>query len=422
MKTLLHYSIITLTHRHTPLKNLGQFVLNSVAAPAADTNAYLAEELQRIKATFELDELFYLATCNRILYVFVHAQPLSADWANHFLRTVYADLPEETLEVGCQTAQYFQGGEAIMHLFEVASSIDSLVVGEREILRQLRLAYDIQTTFGTTGDAIRLAMRFTIEAAKRVYSNTAIGEKPVSIVSLAMQKLFSHHLHKNTRYLIVGAGQTNQLVAKFLVKHNIENVAVFNRSIGKAETLAKSLHPKGEAYPLEDMATYSKGFDVLIACTGATEPIITPELYAQLLAGDTAQKIVVDLSIPYNVSQTIVQTQSVDYIEIEQLKLLAKENLAFREQEVEKAKILLLEEVSNFEGFFRARQIELALSDVPKQIKALTDHAVNNLFSEDVALLDSQSRATLDKIVAYLERRCIAIPLQVAKENLVGKL
>jgi glutamyl-tRNA reductase len=265
-------------------------------------------------------------------------------------------------------------------------------------------------------------MRFTIEAAKRVYSNTAIGEKPVSIVSLAMQKLFSHHLNKNTRYLIVGAGQTNQLVAKFLVKHNIENVAVFNRSIGKAETLAKSLHPKGEAYPLEDMATYSKGFDVLIACTGATEPIITPELYAQLLAGDTAQKIVVDLSIPYNVSQTIVQTQAVDYIEIEQLKLLAKENLAFREQEVEKAKILLLEEVSNFEGFFRARQIELALSDVPRQIKALTDHAVNNLFSEDVALLDSQSRATLDKIVAYLERRCIAIPLQVAKENLVGKL
>jgi glutamyl-tRNA reductase len=417
MKTLLNYTIVTLTHRHTPLKDLGQFVLTS--ASAADAETRLPAELQRLKAQFGLDELFYLATCNRILYIFSHAQPLNAAWANYFLQTVYAHLPAETLEVGCQTLQHFQGKNAIMHLFEVASSIDSLVVGEREILRQLRTSYEAQIAYKTTGDAIRLAMRFTIEAAKRVYSETAIGEKPISIVSLAMQKMYSHHLPKDTRYLIIGAGQTNQLVAKFMVKHPLENLTVFNRSLPKAEALAASLLPTAKAYTLDALATYTGGFDVLIACTGATEPIVTAEIYKQLLQGETDKKIVVDLSIPYNFSLETVAENDMDYIEIEQLKILARQNLDFREQEVSKAQILLLEEVANFELAYRSRQIERALSDVPKQIKAATEHAVNTLFGQDIARLDAESRATLDKVVAYLERRCIAIPLQVAKENLV---
>ena len=419
MKTLLHYSIITLTHKTTPLKDIGQFVLS--ASDVADDANHLAAQLRRVQAENGIGELLYLATCNRILYVLVHEEPIAAEWVQEFLKKTYYYLPAESLEVGCQTVQFYQGRAAITHLFEVASSIDSLVVGEREILRQLRTAYDTQVQYGTTGDAIRLAMRFTVEAAKKVYSNTAIGEKPVSIVSLAMQKLYAHHIPKNARYMIIGAGQTNQLVGKFLLKHNIQNLAVFNRSLPKAQDLALSICENGVAYTLADLPTYDKGFDVLIVCTSATEPIVTKALYQQLLQGDNTTKIVVDLSIPHNVAAEVVEDFDLDYIEIERLKILAKENLAFREREVTNARLLLSDEVDTFEMAFRARQVELALSDVPKQIKAVTDHAVNKLFSEDVAQLDPQSRAVLDKVVAYLERRCIAIPLQVAKENLIGK-
>ena len=419
MKTLLNYSIITLTHKATPLKDIGQFVL--AASDATNDDNHLPAQLRRVQAENGIEELLYLATCNRILYVLFHESPIDEAWVQSFLKTTYAHLSAETLQIGGDTVQFYQGVDAITHLFEVASSIDSLVVGEREILRQLRTAYDTQVQYGTTGDAIRLAMRFTVEAAKKVYSNTAIGEKPVSIVSLAMQKLYAHHIAPEARYLIVGAGQTNQLVGKFLLKHNLQNLAVFNRTLAKAEELAQSICPTGKGYTLKDLQTYDKGFDVLIVCTSATEPIITPDLYKNLLKGDMANKVIVDLSIPHNVSEAVVKEFDIDYIEIEKLKILAKENLSFREREVTNAKALLSEEVATFEKAFRARQVELALSDVPKQIKAVTDHAVNNLFSHNVAQLDEQSRAVLDKVVTYLERRCIAIPLQVAKENLVGK-
>lgn len=419
MKTLLNYSIITLTHKATPLKEIGQFVLSS--SDASDDENHLQVQLRRVQAENGIEELLYLATCNRILFILVNSTPIDKNWVNTFLTKTYSHLSTQTLQIGCQTVQFYQGLDAISHLFEVASSIDSLVVGEREILRQLRNAYDSQVQYGSTGDAIRLAMRFTVEAAKKVYSNTAIGEKPVSIVSLAMQKLYAHHIAQNARYLIIGAGQTNQLVGKFLLKHNIQNLAVFNRTLAKAEELVLSICPNGKAYTLKDLYNYDKGFDILIVCTSATEPIVDLPLYENLLKGDMANKILVDLSIPHNVSEEVVNKHNIDYIEIERLKILAKENLSFREREVTNAKALLAEEVATFDKAFRARQVELALSDVPKQIKAVTDHAVNNLFSHDVAQLDEQSRATLDKVVAYLERRCIAIPLQVAKENLVGK-
>lgn len=419
MDSLHNYKILTLTHKHTPLHELGQFVLTAATQNDA-TNEALQIRLQSIKHAFGMRELLYLATCNRILFVFVQDEPLSEEWVTTFLQTVYPALSAETLATGVRTAQLHEGEQAIQHLFEVASSIDSLVVGEREILRQLRTAYDTQVSYGTTGDCIRLAMRFTVEAAKKVYSNTAIGEKPVSVVSLAMQQLFSHHIPKNARYLIVGAGQTNQLVAKFLVKHDVQHVAVFNRTLGKAQQLAETLH--GQAYTLDQLHTYTGGFDVLIACTGATEAVVTPAIYEQLLQGDTKKKVLVDLSIPNNIDNAILQQHDADYIEIEHLKALAKENLAFREQEIHKAKSLLETDVQIFAEIFQARQIERALSDVPVQIKAVKDHALNNLFKSDVDSLDDSSRAVLDKVLSYLEKRYIAIPLQVAKENLVGKI
>lgn len=395
-------------------------------APSSDNypESDLAEVLERVRKGFALEEMLYLATCNRILFVLVHAEPVEnlAAWSSDFLQRNYAHLSEETIEKGCSTAEVFAGEAAVQHLFEVASSINSLVVGEREILRQLRTAYEEQSAWGTTGDAIRLLMRMTVETAKKVYSNTAIGEKPVSIVSLAMQKLFSHHIGKDARFLLVGAGQTNQLVAKFLIKQEVKNIAVFNRTPAKAEYLAQQVSPMGKGYALDTIADYKGGFDVLIACTGATEAIISSEVYASLLNGEAGRKIAVDLSIPHNISPEVVANQALDYIEIEHLRLLAKENLGFREQEVHKAREIITEAVEQFAQIFRARQVEVALSEVPRQIKAVTEHAINTLFSQEVAQLDSRSRATLDKIVAYLEKRCIAIPLQVARENLVGKI
>lgn len=410
MLTINTYKILTLTHKCAPLKMLGKFVL-----PEQEVQA----QLQTLRQALGIEELLYLATCNRILFVFTNNCELDQTFIQSFFNAAYSHLTAQEREEAAALVAAHQGEAAITHLFEVASSIDSLVVGEREILRQLRTAYDQCLQWGLTGDCIRIAMRFTVEAAKKVYSQTRIGEKPVSVVSLAIQRMLEHRLTPNTRFLIVGAGQTNTLVAKFLIKNKFTQFAVFNRTLTRAQELAALL--QGESHSLDALAQYDKGFDVLIACTGATEAVITPEVYQQLLAGDQqTPKVLIDLSIPHNIDAQVVTNNNCHYIQIEDLQQLAQENLAFRQHEVAVAQTLLQTELEAFCTAFQARQIERALSGVPEQIKAIRQHALENVFRREVESLDDASRSLLNKVMEYMEKRCIAIPIQVAKERMLG--
>jgi len=207
------------------------------------------------------------------------------------------------------------------------------------------------------------------------------------------------------------------LFAKFLVKHGYQNVVIFNRTLIKAQELAEMTG--GQALPLKDLPTYRGGFDCLVVCTGATEPVVQEALYKSLLAEETDEKIVIDLSIPYNVAPEIVARFPVNYIEINGLRYLAEENLTFRRKEVERAKILLDEHVEQFPVIYRQRQIEIAMQDVPKEIKAVKKHAIETVFKKEVESLDQDSRELLVKMMTYMEKKCIGIPMRAARE-LVG--
>ena len=207
MDTLSSYKILTITHKSTPLKNIGNFVL-----PDLDSECALQDKLQTIQAALGMDELLYLATCNRVLFFFCSSEALSDCFLEKFESTVYPNL--DTAIKLKDSASVYSGKEAIKHLLEVASSVDSLVIGEREILRQLRDAYQRCSKVGSTGDSIRMAVQLAVEAAKKVYSTTRIGQKAVSVVSLAIRQLLAKNPPRDARILIVGAGQTNTLVGK----------------------------------------------------------------------------------------------------------------------------------------------------------------------------------------------------------------
>lgn len=408
MDTLSRYKILTITHKSTALKNIGKFVL-----PNLDTAADFAQKIQLIKTDLKLDELMYVATCNRVIFFYVTNQLLDKHFIANFQSAVYPDLAISLQD----SALFFTGERAINHLLEVAASTDSLVIGEREILRQLRTSYEHCKVAQTTGDCIRIAIKLAIETAKKVYSNTRIGEKSVSVVSLAIRQLLAKNPSKDARFLIVGAGQTNTLVGKFLLKYGFENFTVFNRSLDNAQQLAAMLDC--EAATLDELADYQQGFDVLIACTGATDPIITTELYDSLIQNEE-NKILIDLAIPNNIEPTIEEKFEVDYIEIDGLKELVNENLAFREKEVIKAHEIIHEQAKKFKAAYKGRQVELALKEVPQHIKAIRQHAVANVFKNEVESLDDDTKELIERMMSYMEKRCIAIPIQVAKQNLAG--
>jgi glutamyl-tRNA reductase len=403
---LEHFKILTITHRHTNLNKLGKYVIEDASQ----------HKLEALKRMFGFGELMYLSTCNRVFYFFTSSQVLDEQFQEQFFLQVNPQLSNGSLSNLPDIVEYYDGKEALMHLFEVAASMNSLVVGEREILRQLREAYEQCKKWGLTGDDIRMAMKTAVETAKFVYSNTRIGEKPVSVVSLAIQKLLASKKPKDSRILLVGAGQTNKLVAKFLNKHGFSNVAVFNRTVEKAKALADLLN--GKSFSLSELPNYEGGFDVMIVCTGATKAIIDPQLYDKLLQGETDKKLVIDLSIPNNVARETVNNFAMQYVEIEDLRQLADANISFREKEVEHGREIIIDSIYTFQQIYKERQITRALREVPSAVKEVKSHAMNNVFKKELENLDEEALDLLSRMMSYMEKRCISIPMEAAKKSI----
>ncbi|MEM8526705.1 MAG: glutamyl-tRNA reductase [Bacteroidota bacterium] len=402
------YKILTITHRTTSIDKIGNFVVKY------DTPELLQAHLLDIKREFQLEELMYLSTCNRVMYFFRSNAPVDPQFQYRFFRKINQNLDAHRIE---KSVKVYEGDKALDHFCSVAASTDSMVVGEREILRQLRTAYEQSKDWGLTGDDLRIAMNLAIQASKDVYSNTRIGEKPISIASLAALRLRNSTLSKGARILLIGAGQTNMLIAKFLKKYEYSNVIVFNRTLAKAKKLAKMLG--GQAQLLSKLKDYREGFDGIIVCTGSTKPIITRALYENLLIGSKAKKLVIDLSIPNNVDKRMLSDFDVEYVEVETLRTLAKENLAFRHAEVHKAKQILQRHLDEFPMIYQQRKIARAMKTVPDAIKEVKSHALNNVFKHEVDSLDAETRELLERMLTYMEKKCIGIPMKAAKEAIL---
>lgn len=405
------YHIFTVTHRNTPLSLIGSFLFNDISEDD------LPLRLEAVKTAFDIDELLYVATCNRVIYLLHTSHDLDKSFSQRFFNFINPELDAASV---AKHVMHYQGDEAIQHFFNVAASIDSLVVGEREILRQLREAYQRCLNWNVTGDKIRLLMDQAVIAAKDVYSNTKLGEKSVSVVSLAIRKMMDSHLPKSARILMIGAGQTNELVTKFLVKYGYSNVTIFNRTLEKAESLASKFQGR-RAFCLSELDKYSGGFDCLIVCTGATKTVIDKTRYSRLLNGDSQAKIAIDLSVPHNIDSEILQEFNVKLIEVEGLKKLAKENLSFREHEVEHAQNLLDLHFQEFKSLFHTREIEIAFRQIPQEVKAVREKAMNEVFRKELEHLDDNSRSLIERMLVYMEKKCTGIPMKVAREAMVVK-
>ncbi|MFD0942019.1 glutamyl-tRNA reductase [Pedobacter boryungensis] len=403
-----YLKIIAFTHKQIDLKALGKLVI---------CEHTLDDRLRNIQSGLNIKEIFYVGTCNRVEFVFTSSEEIDKAFINRFLYVLDMGLPEEYMEQFISNVSVYEKVDAFNHLLRTSCSLESLVVGEKEILAQIRKAYEACRVAGFTGDYMRMVMNRVVKTAKEVYTHTNISKNPVSIVSLAYRKLRELTMCANPRLLIIGAGETNKNIAQYLKKHKYSNFSIFNRTIEKAEALAKELN--GIAHPLSALADYEKGFDVIITCTGATEPIITKEIYTKLLNGDTGKKIVVDLAVPNDIAPEVVKNFPLHYIEVESLKETARKNIQERYDELVNAEHIIDENIKEFESVLRQRKIEIAMSDVPKKIKEIKHTAINGVFADEINTLDDNSRAVLERVMDYMEKKCITIPMVMAKEILV---
>ena len=383
---------------------------------------HIAEDLQKerltsIKLKYDLQELMFLSTCNRVEFQICSDEPLDKNFLSNFLRDLYPTISESTIKNLVASSESYSGINAVKHLLMVASSIDSMVVGEREIITQVRNAFELSKQNGLTGDFIRLLIRHTIETAKKVYTETNIARKPVSVVSLAYHRLEQMNIPLDARILLIGAGVTNTNMSRFLKKHGFKNFVVFNRTLSKAEKLAQDLN--GVALPLSDLPQYNKGFDVLITCTGSEHHIITPEIYATLLNGETDKKVVIDIAIPSDLDPVVVEMYPVTHISVNFLQQISNENLKERSKEIQQVEVILEEKLEEFRQIYHIRKVELAMREVPQKVKDIKSTALNQVFKNELETLDVQSKEVLEKVIDYMEKKYMSMPMLMAKEILL---
>ncbi|WP_107040291.1 glutamyl-tRNA reductase [Brumimicrobium mesophilum] len=402
--------IFAFTHRQLEVNQIGRLHI------APDDQK---EKLTLLKEKFQIDELMYISTCNRVEFIISKQEEIDIPEFQSYLAFLFPDFDQDQINLFGHQVERYREFHAVEHLIKVTSSIDSMVIGEREIITQVRKSFDTCKAFDLTGDSIRLMIRHTIETAKRIYTQTNIAQNPVSVVSLAYHTLRVKDIPLDARILIIGAGVTNTNMSRFLKKHGFTNFAVFNRTLSKAQVLANQLY--GEAYSLNELPIYIKGFDIIITCTGADSSIISPVIYENLLQGDTDSKIVIDLAIPSDLDHEVTQQFSLDYISIDYLQKISSKNLEKRAREIIHVETIVEEAVKEFKFMAHEREVEKAMRIVPQTVKDIKATAMEHVFAKEIECLDEASKETVEKMMAYFEKKYMSVPMKMAKEILLKK-
>jgi len=403
-----HYKILTLTFSDARLDELGDYLISS------DHMVSENERLRSLRLELGVEELYYLNTCNRVLFLFYTTQPVSQvhEKLSRFLQH------QSPRGKSCFELNQYTGEDAIRHFFEVAASLKSMVVGEQEILRQVKEAYERSWNNGTSGDQIRILFQSALHAAKAVHHETRISEKSVSVVSLAMKKLRRLGIHPDDEIILIGAGDTMQNVARFLKEWKMSNVKVFNRSEVNLY-LIKEILPEAETYLLDELAHHNLNVPFIVSCTGSVDYVLTPELIEQSTEGQglTDNRGILDLAVPRDVHPAIITEYGLKVIEVESLRSLADKNRSFRMKEVAVANELINDEVLSFREKVHRRFIEKAFMEIPDKIYAVRDRAINEVYKSQIENLDPEGQELVKEIMDYMARKCISIPMQTARKQ-----
>ncbi len=321
----------------------------------------LKDLLVDLKTLSGVEELCILSTCNRV-EIYTYAQETA-------LRTLVDLFVKRKGFENAKTYMFtYEGEEAVFHIFRVASSLDSMVVGEPQIVAQFKEAFGEAKSAGTLGKILSRLFEKALRASKRVRTETAIGRNAVSVSYAAVElakKIFGDL--KNARVLLVGAGEMGELAANYL-KRLGSQIFITNRTYERALQLAQKL--EGNALRFEELPNYLHTMDIVIVSTGAPNYVITKELVSKAMKRRAYEPVfVIDISVPRNVDPQVGKIEEVFLYDIDDLKDVVEKNLKDRLKEAKKADIILWDEVKKFSLWLESLKAEpyiLKLKEITK--------------------------------------------------------
>jgi glutamyl-tRNA reductase len=331
----------------------------------------IAPALGRLKShATAISEAAILSTCNRVEVVGVGADPVRAlEEAAEF---VAADR-KVPLEAFADTLYRLEGRDAARHLFRVGASLDSMVVGEPQILGQVKLAYANAAEAGTVGLVLHRSFHKAFSVAKRVRKATLIGHGSVSISSAAVAlagQIFDSL--KDKTVMLMGAGKMAELTARQLRSLGIESLIITSRTFDNAVGLARGLG--GTAVPFDSYKPYLKFVDIVIGSVAVTRPVIAPDEFEGIIKERRYKPIfLIDLGVPRNFDERMNSLENVYLYDIDDLSQVVHKSRAEREHEAERAEEIVELEVEAFWRWMNGLDLVPTIKDIRYSIDRLRD-------------------------------------------------
>jgi glutamyl-tRNA reductase len=404
----MHIIIVGLNHKTTPIEWRERLHFPT------DT---LEDPLEKLAHYTEGGERVILSTCNRVeLYGHVQHLAHGSSRLQQFLSD-YHGIAADTL------TPYLYGhhGEAALrHLFRVVSSLDSLVIGEPQIAAQVKEAFTIARRATATGPVFNQLFERAFAVAKRVRTETRIGEQAVSVSYAAVElakKIFQDLSAKTV--LILGAGETSELTARHLLSQGVRHLLVANRTPERAMDLASRLQGQGVA--LGELPTYLPQADIIVSSTGAPEVIINKaDVQSALKRRKNRPMFFIDIAVPRDIDPTVNELNNVYLYDIDDLQHVVEENLKTREREAALAEIIIAREVENVLQWFDEQQVVPAVIRLRRKAETIRHQELDKLFSKLGPLSDSERQA-IEAMSSSIINKLLHTPIVRLKQESQAK-
>ncbi|HXV79116.1 MAG TPA: glutamyl-tRNA reductase [Candidatus Binatia bacterium] len=398
--------IVGVNHRSAPI---------DVRESVAFETSHVHEALGRLQAYPSIQESAILSTCNRVEVVAASSNSGSAaEEIKSFLAEQGARNGRDSLD---DHVYVHHGVEAVRHLFRVAASLDSMVVGEPQILGQLKEYYDAARAAGTVGTILHRLFHRSFFVAKRVRNETAIASRAVSVSSVAVElaKRIFDRLDDKT-VMLIGAGKMGDLMARHLQRSGVQSLMVTNRTFERAVELAARIH--GSPILFEDFPRYLTLADLVIGCTGSLEIILNAPTVDKVLR-ERKQKamFLIDIGDRRNFDPAINDIDNVYLYNVDDLKGVAEENLQERSNEAEKAEGIVQEEVRNFTRWIDSLEQVPTITALRQRLEEIRQRELERSFGSSLRDLSEKQREALEEMTTAMMNKILHAPMVHLKLN-----
>lgn len=399
----MHIVVVGLNYRTAPVEVRERFTFADKDMPAA---------LSELKRTKSVLEGVVIATCNRTeIYVVVDRLHMCGYFIRSFIEQWFGVSRQEFT----QHLYMYEDEQAIRHLFRVACGLDSMVLGETQILGQVKTSFLQAQNEKATGTWFNMLFKQVITLSKRAHSETAIGESAVSVSYAAVElgkRIFGDFTGKSV--LILGAGKMSELTVKHLYASGAEQVLVANRTFARAQELAGKFN--GTPCTMQEAMDHLKDVDIIISSTGAEGYVLTSSQVAQSMKRRPSRPLfMIDIAVPRDIEPIISELPNVFLYDIDDLEGIVESNLEMRRTEALKIENMIDHEMAVFANWLQTLGVKPVIRALQEKSTSIYEETLESMFNK-LPELDERQRTVIRRLTKSIVNQMMHDPINRIKE------